>query len=195
MLNLKKVAVTGGLASGKSTVCLLFEKKGAFRVSSDAIVHSLLSPNTSVGREVIDLLGPQIVVEGKISRGRIASSVFQKPALLKKLESILHPAVREVIRQEYEKAVLLKRPLFIVEVPLLFEAGFEKDFDVTIAVTAPLDIRQKRYKGPDFSDRIEHQMSDEERAQKAHYVIENKGDITLLETQVNHFFSILTRGH
>ncbi|MEI6531196.1 MAG: dephospho-CoA kinase [Chlamydiota bacterium] len=191
---MRKVAVTGGLASGKSTVCLLFEKKGAYRVSADAIIHQLLSSKTSARLQVINLLGPDILEGDIISRSRIASSVFSSPEKLKKLESILHPAALAVIEQEYQKAIDQKAPLFIAEVPLLLESGFEKNFDAVITVEASLEERRKRYKKDDFDSRISHQLSDEERARKADYIIENKGDMPFLEAQINPIFSILTRG-
>ena len=88
-ITLRKIAVTGGIASGKSTVCHLFEKLGAYTVSADAIVHQLLDPTQSLGKKVIVLLGPDVVIEGQLSRERIAQKVFCNPCLLKKLEKLI----------------------------------------------------------------------------------------------------------
>ena len=194
MLDLKKVAVTGGLASGKSTVCFLFENKGAYRVSADAIIRQLLSSKTSVRLQVIDLLGPDILEKEEIIRSRVAAFIFSSPEKLKKIESILQPAALDVIEQEYLKAIDQKAPLFIAEVPLLFECGLEEKFDAIITVEAPLEERRKRYKKDDFDIRISHQLNDKQRAMKADYIIQNKEGIPLLEAQINPIFSILTRG-
>src|SRR5690348_8893921 len=129
MLDLKKVAVTGGLSSGKSTVCQIFRGLGSHVISADAIVHQLLSPNTSLGQEVIKLLGVEIVINKTIDRKSIANKVFNNPQLLHQLEKLLHPAVFNEMKKEYEKAKNFSAPLFVAEVPLLFEAGQENWFD------------------------------------------------------------------
>lgn len=189
-----KLAVTGGLASGKSTVCRFFEERGAYVISADTIVHRLISPQTATGQKIIALLGPEIVEGSEINRRLIAARVFDDSETLAKLEAILHPAVAIVMEEEYEKALVKGAPLFVAEVPLLFESGQEKHFDRVLVVTAPYAMREMRYNKEDFSKRIARQTSDEERCRKADYVIENQGNMTLLENQVNHIFSTLTKG-
>ena len=103
MLELVKVAVTGGIASGKSSACRFFKELGAHVVSADNIVHRLLSPETKVGLQVIHLLGPEIVTKGQISRRAIAKKVFNNPLLLEALEKIIHPAVNEELDKEVQR--------------------------------------------------------------------------------------------
>lgn len=193
MLALKKVAVTGGLASGKTEVCRLFEKCGAYVVSADAIVHRLLSPKTSVSQRVIALFGDDICEADEISREKLALQVFNSREKLALLEGLLHPAVAAGIEEAYKRAVAAKALLFVAEVPLLFETGMDKAFDVLISVITPLEIRKGRYKGADFDKRVARQTSDEERSKGAHYIINNAGDRAQLEQQVTAIFTTMLK--
>ena len=145
MLALKKIAVTGGLASGKSTVCALLKKRGAYVVSADEIVHQLLSPHTPLGQQVIKLLGSDIVNNHQLDRKKIAQIVFSNPQKLEALEKLLHPQVLNEIDTAYEK--IKHRSdyrCFAAEVPLLYEIGAEKRFDLVIGVVAdPAECRAR----------------------------------------------------
>lgn len=191
MLRLKKIAVTGGLASGKSTVCRLFEKRGAYVVSADTIVHQLLSPQTAISHEVIKLLGPEIVSGGEIDRKKVAALVFNEASLLAKLEKILHPAVLQVMKKEYEKALHQRAALFVAEVPLLFESGYESYFDRIITVSSKEG--KSRFKGADFALRESRLCSDAERRAQSDYIIENNGDEHEIESQINHIYPLLLK--
>src|ERR1700733_7337913 len=125
MLKLRKIAVTGGLSCGKSSVCRIFKELGATVVSADEIVHQLLSPQVSFGQQVIMLMGPDIVVKGQIDRSRIAKKVFNNRTLLNSLEKILHPAVNNEIENLYQTALAKhKDKIFVAEIPLLYESDF-----------------------------------------------------------------------
>ena len=191
MLKLKKVAVTGAPASGKSSVCRLFEGLGAYVVSADAIVHQLLSPETSIGRQVIELFGSEILTENEIDRKKIATIVFNNKEALNRLEKLLHPAVISQMEKEYEQAIKKRAPLFVAEVPLLFESGQEKAFDVVITVVS--SRAKERYKGTHFDERNKRLVSDEERKQKAHYIIDNSGDEKATKDQVNQLYHLLMK--
>lgn len=195
MLKLKKVAITGGLAAGKSTVCRFFKELGAYVISSDEIVRRLLSPDTQLGRQVIQLLGTEIVQGDSLNRDRIAEKVFSEPKLLQALEELLHPAVFDVIEQTFEKiAKEGSYPLFIAEVPLLYESERQGHFDLVIAVSAPETTAKQRFgKGEAFDQRMMRQLSPAHKAAKADYVIENSGDLDTLKNQVTKHFHILTQ--
>ena len=121
MLNLKRIAITGSLASGKSTVCQFFEKWGAYVVSADRLLHNVFSPDTFIGRRICRLFGTEIFEEGSINRARIAEIVAKNPKLLTDLEEICHPYVNREIQRHYRKAASTgSHRLFIAEVPLLF---------------------------------------------------------------------------
>jgi len=198
MLNLLKVAVTGGLSSGKSTVCQIFRGLGSHIVSADTIVHQLLSPNTSLGRKVIKLLGTEIVINQTIDRKSIAKKVFNNPQLLDQLEKLLHPAVLTEMKKEYQKAQARSAPLFVAEVPLLFEAGQETWFDIVITVLADEATQSKLYHSSGFSEeeyrlRMSRQLTPAQKAEKADYVLLNNGDLANLEKQVINLYKNLTQ--
>lgn len=198
MLDLKKVAVTGGLSSGKTAVCNFFEQFDAYVVNADKIVHQLLTLQTPIGKQVLALLGRSVVKNGELERSRIAKKVFKDPLLLKKLEDILYPAVFESIERHYQEAKQINSPLFIVEIPKLFEAKKEKWFDVVITVTADEEITLQRYvsKGgtkDEYQKRMTNQMGVKEKIARSNYVIENNGDLNLLKLTVTKLFHALTR--
>lgn len=195
----KKIAVTGGLSSGKSTVCQLFKELGAYVVDADEIVHRLLTPETNVGQQVINLFGTEILTQGQIDRSKIAKKAFADPTLLQALEHLLHPIVRNEIEKEYQRYGALC-PLFIAEIPLLFETGADADYSATIAVTAKPQLCKQRYdesrsnRSDDYRQRAARQMSAEEKAVRATYVIDNNCTLDDLKVAVRKLYQLLT-GH
>lgn len=198
MLKLKKVAITGGLSSGKSTVCKIFKEKGACVVSADDIVHKLLSPQTSIGRQIIELLGPEVVDNQRFDHKRIAKLVFKDKKTLKTLEQILHPAVLKEIEEKYNQVKDQKNfTLFVAEIPLLYESESDHLFDTTIVVSADQEIAQRRFNQrtghplEDFEKRMIHQLPPAEKRAKANYVISNNGSLAELEKQVETLYQNL----
>jgi dephospho-CoA kinase len=189
----KKIAVTGGIASGKSTVCRLFEELGAYYVSADEIVHQLLLPTTTLGKEIIALLGGDIVVDGALSRKRIAQKVFSDSHLLDELEKRIHPEVQRVIEAKYKAASHDHVPLFVAEVPLLFEAGLESNFDAVIVVVSDEKECRKRFQHDEneYRRRSQRLMPIQEKIKKAHYVIENSGSLDHLRQTIQPLFFAL----
>lgn len=194
MLKLKKIAITGGVASGKSTVCQLFQKLGAYIVSADAIAHELLDPTTDLGRQILSLLGKDVLQNGRFSRRLIAEIVFRDPKKNHELEQILHPEILKRIEHEYEFACHAgKYRSFIAEIPLLFEIGAEKFYDVTIAVIADEEIAKQRYnRESEYERRMSRQWSPEQKIVKANYTIKNNGSLNDLEAQVEKLNAALT---
>lgn len=200
MLKLKKIAVTGGLAAGKTTVCQLFKELGAYVVSADEIVHQLLSPDTAVGQQVISLLGSDIVSGQEFDRKKIAAKVFTKPDLLRALEEILHPAVFDEIEQRYRQAQKEEKyPLFIAEIPLLFESEREGRFDAVINVYTDTNISLQRFMhqthqpAEEFEKRMIRQIEPGKKSAKASYIIENNGELKQLKTTVKTLYIQLTQ--
>lgn len=200
MLGLLKVAVTGGLSSGKSSVCRILKKLGADVVSADDIVHLLLSPKTKPGQQVMQLLGDDIVVNQLIDRSKIAKKVFKHPELLKALEKILHPAVLDNIQEEYRKKKESRTStLFVAEIPLLFEANMESYFDKTIVVQAEPECCAKRFQAStnnsleEYQLRASHQLPIGEKAKRADFVITNNGSFEDLELQVELIYNQINK--
>ncbi len=199
MLKIKKIAVTGGLAAGKTVVCQIFKELGAYVVSADEIVHQLLSPGTAVGQQVVKLLGSDIMSGQEFDRRKIAAKVFSQPGLLRTLEAIIHPAVFNEIERKYQQIAREKKyPLFVAEIPLLFEANEQRRFDAVVSVQADQELCKKRFvqqtQQPidEFEKRMTRQMTPLEKASQAQYTIDNNGDLEQLKTQVITIYSQLT---
>lgn len=199
MLGLRKVAITGGIACGKSSVSRFFKELGAYVVSADEIVHQLLSIDSDLGQKVITLLGSDIVVNGRIDRSLVAKKVFNDTSLLKSLEHLLHPAVREEMDKRYQEVLRSSDySLFVAEIPLLFETGGHVLYDYTVVVTAPKELSQRRfteatgYLPEEFDKRAERQLSIEEKAKQADFVICNDGTLTELKEKVKALYTFLT---
>ncbi len=195
---MKKVAITGGLSSGKSSVCRILKHLGAYTVSADEIVHQLLSPHTRIGHKVLDLLGQEILKEGHFDRAKIAEIVFAEPKKLKKLEAILHPAVIEAINTLYSQVKAENtHALFVAEIPLLFESESERYFDKIVAVIADPKIAKKRfqlhtpYSFDEFERRMAQQLAPSSKAAKADFTIINNGSLDELETLTKQLYQSL----
>lgn len=201
MLGLKKIAVTGGIASGKSTVCRFLRELGAYVISADDIVHQLLIPQTELGKKVVALLGQDVVVGEAFSREAISKKVFRDPHLLKSLEQLIHPEVQRFIEAEYYQVVKEKFPftLFVAEVPLLFESGQEVFYDVTIVVLSDERscwerfMKNTRYDAEEFERRKKRFIATEEKQKKATFIIENNEGIQELKEATHSLYSQLTR--
>jgi dephospho-CoA kinase len=191
MLTLKKIAITGGVASGKTSVCQFFKELGAYVVDADAIAHELLKPDTDLGQQIIRHFGPEIVKDGQISRRILADKAFRDPKQLQKLEQLLHPAVLRKIEELYASASKGKSTSFVVEVPLLFEIGAEGFYDVVVAVLADERRAKKRFEQAGFQKseydlRMSRQLKPEQKAAQAHYTIHNNGSLDDLRREVIH---------
>ncbi len=181
---MRKIAITGNLASGKSTVGRILQEYGAYVVDADEIVHGLLSPNTPTGKKVIELLGPEIVDGNQLDRKKISEIVFSDFKKLTSLEKILHPAVKQDIDRRFNH--VKNNPsykMFVAEVPLLYEAGMEKDFDLVIAVIADEKVARQRSTAAQFDKRYARQNKD--KAAKADFVITNNGDLNMLRSSID----------
>jgi dephospho-CoA kinase len=201
MLKVRKVAVTGGLAAGKTTVCQIFKELGAYVVSADEIVHQLLSPETAVGQQVVSLLGSDVISGQEFDRKKIAAKVFSQPNLLLAMEKIIHPAVFDEIERKYQQIDREKKhSLFLAEIPLLYESEGEGRFDGVISVFANPELCRQRFVQQthqpvqEFEKRMTRQIDPTLKADKAHYTIENNGDFEQLKTEVKTLFFQLTKG-
>lgn len=201
MLGLRKIAVTGGLSSGKSTVCQMFGKLGAFVVSADEIVHRLLSPKTKIGKKIIDLLGPEILSDDQFDRAKIAKKVFSQKDTLHAFEQILHPAVIDEIETLYQHIKDQgKYRLFVAEIPLLYESENEQKFDIVIAVVSdPALCRERfqsktKYPNEEFEKRMTRQWDMTRKASQADFTITNNGTLLDLNKNVTKLYQELIKG-
>lgn len=185
------VGVTGSLGTGKSTVAGMFARRGAKVISADAIAHALLRPEGGCSREVLKAFGPGILADRQIDRRKLADIVFKDREALKVLTEIIHPKVRREIQKEI--AHLKKtapRSIVVVDVPLLFEAGLNRQMDVTITVKAGRENQLKRStKGLGISKaealrRMKAQMPLRKKIRLADIIIDNNATTTETQKQV-----------
>jgi dephospho-CoA kinase len=179
------VGLTGGMGAGKSTALSVLEDLGAQVLSTDAVVHELYG-DPQVRDAVVERWGPEVAPEGVVDRAAVAARAFEGVSEERGwLESLLWPLVGARIAAWLEHVRAL-RPVpraAVVEVPLLFEAGMERGFDATIAVIAQEETRRERAAGRGHAladERAARQLSQEEKAQRATFVVRNdttRGDL------------------
>lgn len=178
--------LTGGMLCGKSEALRAFARAGAFTLSADDLVREI-SARPAVQRKIRALLG----ITGSAA---VAQKIFTQPAARKKLEILLHPLV---LKEMESRLKADKTPVRAVEVPLLFEAGLQEFFDVTVAVAAPAQVLAARAKKrgisqTDFLRRSKAQLSQEEKAARADVCLLNNATTSALEEKVRALYRAAT---
>ncbi|HKJ35030.1 MAG TPA: dephospho-CoA kinase [Solirubrobacterales bacterium] len=186
------IGLTGGIAAGKSEALRVLADLGAETLSTDAVVHELLGTE-EVRAVLIDRWGDRVAPAGELDRGRIAGIVFEEPEELTWLESILHPLVGSRV-VEWREGLAAGTDVAVVEVPLLFEGTMAEVFDATIAVVAEDDVRTSRAaeRGTgELEERSARQLSQDEKAARATFVVHNNGTVDQLERELGELFGAL----
>jgi len=169
------VAITGGIAAGKTEALAAFARHGAATSSSDEVVRDLHAHDEEVRSAIRERWGDDAVGDP----GRIGSIVFSDRSELEWLEQLLHPKTREAM-DEWLRSV--DAPLAAVEIPLLYETGGDSRFDAVVVITAPAAVRESR-RGP-FGDREARLLPDEEKIQRADFSFVNDGSREALDAFV-----------
>jgi dephospho-CoA kinase len=179
------IALTGGIASGKSTIARRLAERGALIVDADQIVRDVQSPGSPVLDRIaatfgVDVVGP----DGSLDRAALGAKVFGDPALLNQLNAIVHPAVREESARRFEEALAHDPDAVVVyDVPLLVEARVDDPWDLIVVAHAPASVRHQRLvevRGMDeraAQDRIDAQVSDDRRLAIADVVIDTSATL------------------
>jgi dephospho-CoA kinase len=185
------IGLTGGIASGKSTVSRILREAGAAVIDADAIVHELQGPGTPVTAAIAREFGPGVLrPDGTLDRAALGQIVFADPARRKALEAIVHPAVRARMDQEVERYRREGRPAVVLDVPLLIEGGLHRTVDRVWLVYVDRETEHRRLMArdglspADADRRISAQMSLEEKRSFADLVIDNRGTEEATRAQV-----------
>jgi|SRR4051812_29595981 dephospho-CoA kinase len=189
-----KIALTGSIGMGKSTVAAMFERLGVPGFDADAVVRLLQGPGGALVQRIADRF-PGTVESGTLDRQKLAGVVLEDPRQLAALEGIVHPAVYGARRAFIDKH--RDAPALLFDIPLLFETGGEKDFDKVIVVSAPADIQRARVlrragmTEEKFESILQRQMPDEEKRRHADFVIDTSGSLSTTEAQVRDILACL----
>jgi dephospho-CoA kinase len=194
-----RVGLTGGVASGKSTVSAILEELGAVIIDADVLAREVVAPGTDGLREVVQAFGPQVLTpDGELDRPAMGAIVFTDPDRRRVLEGIIHPRVRA--RAAEIEAAAPADAVVVHDIPLLAETGQAGGFDAVIVVDVPPEVQVERMTSlrgmtpEDARARIAAQAGREERLAVATYVVENTGSLPHLRQRVNQVFESLRGG-
>jgi len=200
-----KIGITGGIGSGKSVVSTLFELEGIPVYRADDESKRLTDSSPVIRKKLTKLIDDSIFIGDKLDRKRLAALIFNDEVLLKKVNGIIHPEVRDDFRLWVEKQTsnFIRSPDTVakqncaLESAILFESNFEQEVDVILMVYAPIELRLKRVRLRDGTSeaeimkRLNNQLPDDLKREKADFVIIND-DIQPIIPQIEQFIRSLT---
>ncbi|AZG78660.1 dephospho-CoA kinase [Methylocystis rosea] len=189
-----RVGLTGSIGMGKSTTADMFRAEGVAVLDSDQLVHDLYRGPAAAE---IEHAFPGVVVNGVVDRPRLAARVLDDPAALKRLEAIVHPmvwAARDALIEERKNQ---GDRIVVFDIPLLFETGAEKDFDVIVVVTAPEDVQKARVLAREgmtaekFASILSKQTPDSEKRARADFVVHTDQGLDAARKEVRNIVKAL----
>lgn len=192
---MRRIGLTGGIGSGKSTVSAMLADLGAHVIDADAIAREVVAPGTDGLAALVEAFGPDILTsDGSLNRAALADRAFADESARERLNAITHPRIAartaELMRKIPENAVLVH------DVPLLVEVGLQDAYDMVLVVDAPDDVRVRRLleRGLDEQDaraRIAAQATREQRLAVADVVLDNSGSLGDLREQVERAWTTI----
>jgi len=191
------IGLTGGVGSGKSTVSGILQELGAFVIDADEGARAVVEPGTPGYRAVLEAFGPEVTTDGRLDRARLAELVFNDRQALERLNSIVHPLVREWMAVRLAEAAERGVEVVVQDIPLLFENKLDGLFSSTVLVYLPAELQVERLVGrgmaePDARARIANQLPIEEKRARATYVIDNSGTREATRAQTEKVWSEIT---
>lgn len=177
---MKIYGLTGSIGSGKSTVAQEFENQGIPVICADKLAHDVVRPGQPSLQRIKEVFGEEfLLANGELDRTKLGSLVFANPQERKKLNEILHPAIRGLMMQIIQEYRDKNQVLILLDIPLLYESGWESLCDGVIVAYSPESLMKERIRQRDnlsdeeIENRIRSQISIEEKKQRADYVIDN----------------------
>jgi len=198
-VTLRKIGLTGNVASGKSTVARVWEGLGARVIDADVLAREAVEPGTEAHAAIQETWGNEVLTPGgEIDRAALRRVVFSDPSARRRLEGIVHPAVRRLRDARYAEVEREGARFVVADIPLLFETGMQDEFDRVVLVDAPEAVRRERMvtiRGLDAeeADRIiAAQMPAAEKRDMSDVVIDNVGSVEDLEREARMVWARLT---
>ena len=191
-----KVAITGSIGSGKTTFSNFLKERGYPVIFADDVSKKILASDAQVRKAIVENFGQQAYKGSNVNKKFLADNIFSNPQKLKKINSILHPLVREKITELSEKH-FVKNNFVFVEAALIYESKIEKMYDFVVLISADEDIRRKRsintkkFSEEDFQKRNDAQLEEEKKIKMADFVFFNNGSKKELESKALLLISIL----
>jgi dephospho-CoA kinase len=190
-----KVAVTGGAGSGKSSVCNRLKELGITIISSDVLAREAVAPGSTAHKKILNYFGEKVVLsDGKLNRQILRRIIVNDGAARRSLERFIHPEITKLMKRKIAQAEQHGDRVIAVEVPLLFELGMEKQFDIIVVVSADPKVRVKRLMNRDNISRedaeelLSVQMPDQEKVKRGGVVLSNTGSAKQLISSVDRFY-------
>jgi dephospho-CoA kinase len=195
-----KIGVTGGIGSGKSTVCAIFAQLGVPVLCADDIAKDISTADPSVRKKIVAVLGKAAYhADGSMNRPFLASKIFTDTSMRRTVEAIIHPRVEKEIARQTRALALRGERIVIVEAALIYEAGLHKTLDAVIVVHADEADRIHRVRTrdhvpeQDVRSRMAAQLDTAKKLEQADYIIYNNGMRDELESKVQFLYSIFTQ--
>jgi dephospho-CoA kinase len=188
------LGLTGSIGMGKSAAAARFRHNGVPVFDADQAVHDLYS---GIAVAVIERAFPGVTADGRVDRQKLGAALLDKPEAFARLESIVHPLVRAAEADFLADAAQRGSALAVLEVPLLFETGFEQLVDATAVVSAPSAVQRARVlarpgmTAEKFEQLLQRQLPDEEKRRRADYIVDTGGALSETDAQVDRLSELL----
>lgn len=192
------IGLTGSIGMGKSTTAKMFAEEGVPVYDADAAVHALYAPGGAAVAP-IEAAFPGVTGENGVDRAKLSHHVVGKPDELKRLESIVHPLLGANRGAFFEEARAKGADVVVLDIPLLFETGGEKNMHAVVVVSAPADVQRKRVLERESMDQakldaiLARQMADVEKRARAHFVVDTGQGLEHARAQVREILATLRR--
>jgi dephospho-CoA kinase len=193
------IGLTGSIGMGKTETARMFAAEGVPVSESDAIVHRLYDRGGAAVKPVASIF-PDVVSDGRVDRSKLASHLAVHPDDFARLEEIVHPLVRAEQEKFLDEACRRKARLAVLDIPLLFEAGRDRDVDKIVVVSAPPETQRRRVLArpamteEKFAAILARQLPDLEKRARADFIVDSDRGLDYARAQVRHIIEVLSRG-
>ncbi|WP_182201057.1 dephospho-CoA kinase [Paraliobacillus salinarum] len=192
------IGLTGGIATGKSTVSNLFKASRIPVIDADQIAKQVVEPGEEAYHQIINTFGSSVIQEdGQLNRRKLGNIVFSNEKKRQLLNNIVHPQVKNVMLNKRDRLIKENHPLIVLDIPLLFESQLEDLVDMIVVVYSRPEtqlarlMKRNKLTKEEATDRIQSQISITQKAEKADVILDNNGSIDELEQQFTAFMNTL----